>query len=59
VLAASLRSVAHVRACAELGADAVTVPPSVLMALLDHPLTTRGLQTFEADWRATGQVLPD
>ncbi len=49
VLAASVRHVPHLLQCAELGADVVTCPLSVITALLNHPLTDKGLATFLAD----------
>lgn len=49
VLAASVRHVMHLVQCAELGADVVTCPLSVIVGLLNHPLTDIGLQKFLAD----------
>ncbi|SET10110.1 fructose-6-phosphate aldolase [Hymenobacter actinosclerus] len=49
VLAASVRHVPHLIQCAELGADVVTCPLNVIMGLLNHPLTDKGLATFLAD----------
>ena len=49
VLAASVRHVPHLIECAELGADVVTAPLSVITGLLHHPLTDKGLATFLAD----------
>ena len=57
ILAASIRSVDHVEAAACAGADIVTAPASVLTALLDHPLTSAGLQAFDNDWRSSGQMI--
>ena len=57
ILAASIRSVDHVEAAACAGADIVTAPASVLTALLDHPLTSAGMQAFENDWRSSGQMI--
>jgi transaldolase len=47
--------VLHVKQAAMIGADVVTVPPSVLRALVSHPLTDKGLEQFLADWKKTGQ----
>jgi transaldolase len=55
ILAASIRHVTHVKQAAMIGADVVTVPPAVLRALVQHPLTDKGLDLFLADWRRTGQ----
>jgi len=50
ILAASLRHPLHVVQAARLGADVATLPPGVFEKLLDHPLTTIGLERFLADW---------
>ncbi len=55
ILAASIRTIGHVREAALIGADVSTVPPSVLKALVQHPLTDKGLSQFVADWAKTGQ----
>ena len=57
ILAASIRTVNHVRDAALIGADVVTVPPAVLRALAVHPLTDKGLAQFIADWKKTGQKI--
>ncbi|HTO39806.1 MAG TPA: fructose-6-phosphate aldolase [Rhizomicrobium sp.] len=49
ILAASIRSVSHVRECALAGADVATVPPNIFRALINHPLTDKGLAAFLAD----------
>jgi transaldolase len=50
VIAASLRSAAHVAQAALLGADIATVPFAVLKKCVEHPLTTAGLEAFNKDW---------
>ena len=55
ILAASIRHVTHVKQAAMIGADVATVPPAVLRALVQHPLTDKGLELFLADWKKTGQ----
>jgi transaldolase len=57
ILAASIRTINHVKQAALIGADVVTVPPSVLKALVKHPLTDKGLEAFLADWAKTGQKI--
>ncbi|WIY25960.1 fructose-6-phosphate aldolase [Parasedimentitalea psychrophila] len=52
ILAASIRSANHVLDCARLGADVMTAPPAVIKALVNHPLTDKGLATFLADIKA-------
>ncbi|GAB3948602.1 fructose-6-phosphate aldolase [Spirosoma harenae] len=49
VLAASVRHPMHVIQCAEIGADVMTAPLSVMKMLLNHPLTDIGLAKFLAD----------
>ncbi len=49
VLAASVRHIPHLLDCARMGADVVTCPLSVILALLNHPLTDSGLAKFLAD----------
>jgi transaldolase len=57
ILAASIRTVNHVRDAALIGADVATVPPAILKALVKHPLTDKGLEAFLADWKKTGQKI--
>jgi transaldolase len=57
ILAASIRTPAHVTAAALAGADCATIPPDVFQALFKHPLTERGLDQFMADWAKTGQSI--
>ena len=57
ILAASIRSVGHIKDCALIGADVITSPPDVIRKLADHPLTDKGLAAFMADWEKTGQSL--
>ncbi|MFH1005865.1 MAG: fructose-6-phosphate aldolase [Bacteroidota bacterium] len=51
ILAASIRHVMHIVKCAEAGADVATCPMSVIMGLLNHPLTDNGLAQFLADYK--------
>lgn len=57
ILAASIRTVNHVKDAALIGADVATVPPAILKALVKHPLTESGLAQFVADWKKTGQSI--
>ena len=56
VLAASIRHPMHVVQCAEIGADVMTGPLSVMLALLNHPLTDIGLAKFLADHKKVSGV---
>ena len=49
ILAASVRHPMHIIDCAKLGADVATCPLSAILALLNHPLTDKGLAQFLAD----------
>ena len=57
ILAASIRTVNHVKQAALIGADVATIPPATLKALFKHPLTDKGLEAFLADWAKTGQKI--
>ncbi|MGE0004521.1 MAG: fructose-6-phosphate aldolase [Parvibaculaceae bacterium] len=57
ILAASIRSANHVKEAALVGADVATVPPAVLKGLVKHPLTDKGIESFLADWKKTGQKI--
>lgn len=57
ILASSMRTPLHVTQAAMAGASAATMPPSVLRNLAQHPLTEKGLESFLADWKATGQTI--
>jgi transaldolase len=50
VLVASVRHPMHVVEAALLGAHVATMPLKVLLQLLQHPLTDKGLEAFLADW---------
>ncbi len=57
ILAASARTVNHVKLCALAGADVTTLPPETIEQLVKHPLTDAGLEKFLADWEKTGQSI--
>ena len=57
VLVASVRSPMHVLEAAKIGAGVATLPPDVLHAMFQHPLTDNGLDAFLADWQKTGQSI--
>lgn len=50
VIAASIRHPLHVTQAALLGAHIATVPYTVLMQMVGHPLTDKGIARFDADW---------
>ncbi|WP_458093587.1 fructose-6-phosphate aldolase [Roseomonas sp. WA12] len=57
VLVASIRHPIHLIQAAKMGAHVATLPPSVIKSLYKHPLTDRGLESFLADWKKTGQSI--
>ncbi len=57
ILAASIRTPISVKQVAIAGADVATVPPPILHALINHPLTDKGLAAFLADWKKAGQSI--
>ncbi len=54
ILAASIRTTNHVRDCALIGADVVTVPAKVMQGMVKHVLTDKGIEGFMADIKASG-----
>ena len=57
ILAASIRTVNHVKDCALAGADVATIPPASIHALVKHPLTDKGLDAFLKAWEKPGQSI--
>ena len=57
ILVASARSPRHVVESAKIGADIVTIPPTTLRQLFNHPLTDTGLKAFMSDWEISGQTI--
>jgi len=49
IIAASIRNPIHVIECAKAGADIATVPYKVLLQMINHPLTTLGIEKFQKD----------
>lgn len=50
IIAASVRNPIHVLEAAKAGAHIATVPYSVIQQMIQHPLTTAGINKFMADW---------
>lgn len=46
IIAASIRHPKHVEQAALAGADVATIPYKVFLQMLEHPLTTKGLEIF-------------
>jgi transaldolase len=52
VLAASMRNPMHAVTAARLGCEVSTIPGKVLRQMLEHPLTTKGIDRFASDWQS-------
>lgn len=57
ILAASIRTPAHVRSSALAGADCATLPTKIFQSLYKHVLTDAGVEAFLKDWKSTGQSI--
>ena len=53
ILAASIRSINHVKNALEIGVDALTVPYAIFKKMHEHILTDQGILIFEKDWGYT------
>ncbi len=51
VIVASVRHPRHVIEAARIGAHIATVPYAVMLKLIQHPLTDKGVERFQGDWR--------
>ena len=51
VLAASIRTLAHITEAAKAGADIATIPAAVFTQMFKHALTDAGMTRFLADWK--------
>ena len=51
VIAASIRHTQHCVDAAKAGAHIATIPYSVLLQMMQHPMTTIGISRFLADWQ--------
>ena len=49
IIVASVRNPLHVIEAAKMGADIATVPYKVIMQMIKHPLTDRGIEVFNKD----------
>jgi transaldolase len=53
IISASIRHPRHVLDCALAGAHIATIPYKVLLQLLEHPLTEKGIAQFRADYESS------
>lgn len=51
IIAASVRHPIHVLEAAKAGAHIATIPYSVITQMINHPLTSIGIEKFLADWQ--------
>ena len=51
IIAASIHNPIHVIEAAKAGCDIATVPYNVIMLMINHPLTTSGIEKFLKDWQ--------
>lgn len=50
IIAASIRNKTHVEKVAKVGAHIATIPEGIFKKISEHPLTTKGIETFTKDW---------
>lgn len=50
IISASVRNPIHVLQCAKAGADIATIPYNVIIQMINHPLTTAGIEKFLKDY---------
>lgn len=54
IIVASVRNPIHVVESAKMGTDIATVPYKVIQQMIKHPLTDRGVESFNADIKKAG-----
>jgi len=52
IIAASVKNARQVIEAASAGAHICTAPPDVLMQMIEHPLTDKGIEIFLKDWES-------
>jgi transaldolase len=55
VIAASIRNPMHVTYAAMAGAEVATIPYTILMQMIAHPMTDAGIKKFMADWQSVAK----
>lgn len=50
IISASIRNPIHVISCAKAGANIATIPYKVIAQMINHPLTTSGIEKFLKDY---------
>lgn len=56
IIAASIRNTEQVTQCALAGAHVATVPYKILFEMVEHPLTTQGIERFMEDWKKVSGI---
>jgi len=51
IISASIRNPMHVTNSALAGADIATIPANIYRMMFNHPLTDKGIESFEKDWK--------
>ncbi|MBZ0313356.1 fructose-6-phosphate aldolase [Clostridium butyricum] len=51
IISASVRNPIHVLDCAKVGSDIATIPYNVIVQMIKHPLTDKGIEKFKEDYR--------
>ena len=55
IIAASIRSINHVKYAAQLGCHIATIPFAILQQMFLHPKTDEGIKKFLDDWKKAGK----
>lgn len=56
IIGASIRNVKQVEDLALIGADIATVPYKLIKEMINHPLTDKGLEKFNNDWKSKSGI---
>ena len=51
IISASVRNPIHVLDCAKAGSNIATIPYNVIVQMIKHPLTDKGIEKFKEDYR--------
>lgn len=55
IIAASIRGPQDVTDAAKHGANIATVPYKVILQMIEHPMTEKGIEKFMADWKSVSE----
>ena len=51
IISASVRNPIHILDCAKAGSNIATIPYNVIVQMIKHPLTDKGIEKFKEDYR--------